>query len=58
MTLEKQEAIYIKDALIEYWHNQIKHSKNKNIKSDIKCLIEDFKTICQLKSNVTITVNK
>ena len=49
MTHSKDEVLIIKDALIEYWHNQIKHSKNDKVKSSVRCLIEDYKALASMK---------
>ena len=47
--LSKEEKIIIKDALVEYWHNSMKHSKNEKFKEMARCLKEDFKILANQK---------
>lgn len=57
MTLNKFETEMLKDALLEYWHNNIKHSNNERVKKQYKCLMEDIKTITQSNIKHTIVLN-
>ena len=54
MTLDNFETQMLKDALIEYWHNNMKHSKDERIKEKYRCVMQDFKTIAQTKCTFTI----
>lgn len=55
MTIENFEATMIKDAIVEYWHSNMKHSQNEIIKEKYRCLMVDFKTIQQSKGK-TFTI--
>ena len=57
MTLNKFESKMLKDAVVEYWHNNIKNSNNERAKEQYRCLMEDVKTITNSNSKYTITVN-
>jgi len=57
MKLNIFESKMLKDALVEYWHNSIKHSKNERVKEQYKNLMEDVKQITQSNERHSITLN-
>jgi hypothetical protein len=57
MNLNSFESKMLKDAVIEYWHNNIKNSKNERVKNQYRCMMEDVKTITTSNSRHTITIN-
>lgn len=58
MNLTQSESMMLKDALIEHWHNCMKHSKNEKMKEEFRCMKEDFKQMLSTRGkSFTITVN-
>lgn len=57
MNLNSFESQMLRDAVVEYWHNHIKHSQNEKIKHQYQCLMVDIKTITASTQKHTITVN-
>lgn len=57
MKLNIFESKMLKDALVEYWHNSIKHSENERVKEQYKNLMEDVKQITQSNERHSITLN-
>ena len=49
MKLNATEATMLKDALVEHWHNSMKHSKNEILKNKYRSMVEDFKTMQQAR---------
>ena len=45
MTHNKQELTMIKDALVEHWHNSMRHAKDSAFKEICRCLMEDYKVL-------------
>ena len=45
ITIDKTETAMLKDALVEYWHNNMKHSKNEKFKKMFECIMIDVKTM-------------
>ena len=57
MQLDKNETVLVRDAIVEFWHSHIRHSKNDTMKEKYRCLKEDFKTAQQQGKKFTITLN-
>lgn len=58
MELNVFESKMLKDAVVEYWHNNMKHSKNERVKKQYKCLMEDIKTITASNKKHSIKINQ
>ena len=57
MKLNTFESKMLKDAVVEYWHNNIKHSNNERVKEQYRCMMEDIKTVTSMNKSYTITIN-
>jgi len=58
MDLNIFESKMLKDAVVEYWHNNIKHSKNERVKKQYEYLMKDIKTCTESNQSFTIKLNK
>lgn len=58
MELNIFESKMLKDAVVEYWHSNIKHSNNKRVKKQYKHLMEDVKTITTSNKKHLIKINQ
>jgi len=57
MNLNTFESKMLKDAVIEYWHSHIKHSKNERVREQYRCIMVDVKQITSTTKQHSITLN-
>jgi hypothetical protein len=57
MKLDKTETIMLKDAMIEYWHNNMKHSKNEKLKKMFEFMLVDIKQMQSSGNEFKLTLN-
>lgn len=57
MELNIFETKMLKDALVEYWHNNMKHSNNERVKKQYEYLMKDIKHCAQSTEKFTIKLN-
>ena len=57
MKLSETETIMLKDAIVEHWHQSMKHSKNEKLREQYRSMMVDVKTITSTRGKTfTITL--